>query len=592
MKRHQRFIRKHRYWFLALFIVVVVLILYSVGYWVERLALERAKTRMQNDLAFQIAVLKESMNKYTVLGALVARRPDIAEALVNRAPPGALPQTKQLMSVFAGLSGADDIWLVNADGVVLVSRQTVDHPIREEPYFQAAMQGTLGRTSIITDSRERFYIFAIPVITDNTVVGSVVVRVNLKYLETSWALLETPILAVDGDGRAIFSNIPSWQYKYFHSSSQENLKPNTDTYIVEKRNSQFQDHLKLYQPINETSGRHYFHVSQNVALLDWRVHLLSAYDNILFQRNIAILAAFLTIILLAIFVIILMYRWRHSLEEQRVQRAFTLNLEIQVRMRTKELTLKNQQLKAELKERALAERHMRGAQVELAQAAKLAGIGQMSTALANEYNQPLSFIRSYVDNAAAFLSKNDVAAVSENLQHISMLVDKMIGLTNGLRGFVYKTNGRFKRTSIETVIDDVIVLLSPQINKQQVTLHLKPSDVPLFVMSEKGRLSQMLMNLVTNAVDAVTQSKVRKVDIAWYKKQDKAVIIIKDTGPGIADHFKGDVFDAFFTTKKPNEGLGLGLMIVANIIHSLKGTLTVKDEPEYGGVFELRIPLS
>ncbi len=588
-------LKKYRWVFLPAVVLCSLFALLLVGYLTERTALNETKTRMENTLAFQTATLKASMEKYTVLAALIARRPDIIKALGEDNLLQGLPTADQLTTDFAGLSGADDVWIVDVSGSILISNRPLNQSpnIFDKEYFNSAIQGSLGRASVVTNAGQRLYIFASPVFSNNQVVGVIVVRVDLEYLERVWVLLQDPMLVIDETGRVLLSSIPAWRLKSFYSEVElKNAKKEVDNYLVEKFTTHSRDRLMLYHVLDKGRGRDFLQVTQYVALLGWEVHALSNYQSIAVQRNTVVLISFLIMALLAMAFGLWRSRQKRLLEEQRSQQAFALRLERQVRDRTHELTTTNQQLEVEIDERRLAEKHLREAQQELVQAAKLAGIGQMSAVLAHEYNQPLAAIRSYADNATTFLSKDNADAATDNLQRINMLVDKMASLTNTLRNFTHKSTSESKRFSINGVMDELVILLSPQAKKQQVKLNLIAPKDPVFVMGEHGRLSQIVANLVTNAMDAVNESTIRQVDVCWYRKLDKAIILVKDTGPGVDDKIKEKMFDAFFTTKGTDSGLGLGLFIVMNIINDFNGSLSIKEEKDYGAVFEIILPLA
>jgi two-component system C4-dicarboxylate transport sensor histidine kinase DctB len=302
------------------------------------------------------------------------------------------------------------------------------------------------------------------------------------------------------------------------------------------------------------------------------------------------------------------FMWRahqkRRLKEQRSQLAFSLRLERQVRDRTHELSASNTQLNIEIEERRIVERNLREAQDEFIQAAKLAGIGQMSTALAHEYNQPLTAIRSYADNASIFIKKDKSENAIENLLRINILVDKMAGLTSTLRRFAHKSMHENEYFSVDSVMDELIILLSPQAKKQNVSLRLLSPVESIELKGEQGKLLQIITNLVTNAMDAVAGCTSQKVEIQWFvedaSKTDwntrHAIILIKDTGLGISEKIRSDMFNAFYTTKKTGNGLGLGLFIVSTLLNDFKGTIELKDNgvdtKGYGTVFELRLPLS
>jgi len=574
---------------------VVAVILLSVSYLSERAAFSSAKQRMENTMSFQTATLKASMDKYAILAALIARRSDIAYALLTDDPLKELPQANQLTNFLAGISGAADVWIVNVEGTILVSNQFLQQSvdINNEKYFESALNGAMGRASVVTHTGRRLYLFAAPVLSANKILGVIVVRVNLEYLEQVWVLLQDPMLVTDEAGRILLSSVQPWRLKTFYGdpSAVENDEAGED-YLVERFTNKTRERLRLYDALDESSGRDYLQVSQYDALLGWRVHAMTSYRSIIVQRNTAVLIALLVIALIFMAVGMLLSRQKRLLKEKRSQQAFALRLERQVRDRTHELTTSNKQLGIEVEERCIAEQHLREAQEELVQAAKLAGIGQMSTALAHEYNQPLAAIRSYADNATSFLLKEDVETATDNLQRIKMLVDKMANLTRTLRNFAHKSSSHLEEVSIDAIMDELIILLSPQAKKQQVALNLMGAKKPIFVMGDQGRLSQVVTNLVTNAMDAVSDLESRQVDICWYQERDKAIIVVKDTGPGIADDVKEKMFNAFFTTKTMGNGLGLGLFIVMNIVKDLKGSLSLKNEVGYGAVFEIILPLA
>ncbi|MGH1439431.1 MAG: sensor histidine kinase [Cellvibrionaceae bacterium] len=594
MVRHNFF--KRYYWFLMPLVgFLVAVILLSVSYLAEKTAFETAKQRMENTMSFQTATLKASMDKYAILAALIARRSDIAYALLTDDPLKELPNANQLANFLAGISGAADVWIVNTEGTILVSnqfpQQSVD--INNQAYFISALRGAMGRASIVTHTGRRLYLFAAPVLSQNKILGVIVVRVDLEYLEQVWVLLQDPMLVTDETGQILLSSVQPWRFKSFYAdASADKLDDVAEDYLVEKFTSQSRDRLTLYKALDESSGRDYLQVSQYDALLGWRVHAMTSYSSIIVQRNTAVLIALLIIALVFMAIGMFLSRQKRLLEEKRSQQAFALRLERQVRDRTHELTTSNKQLGIEIEERRIAEQHLREAQEELVQAAKLAGIGQMSTALAHEYNQPLAAIRSYADNAAGFLLKEDVETATDNLQRIKMLVDKMANLTRTLRNFAHKSSSHLEKISIDAIMDELIILLSPQAKKQQVELNLRGANEAIFVMGEQGRLSQVITNLVTNAMDAVSDLDKRQVDISWHKQLDKAIIVVKDSGPGIDDDVKEKMFNAFFTTKTIGNGLGLGLFIVMNIVNDLKGSLTLKEESGYGAVFEIVLPLA
>jgi len=611
--------RVNRHWLIYIYVSIISsFVLIITGYFAERNAIDTTKLRMQNTLAFQTATLKTSMEKYAVLSAVIARRPDVILALRSRNPLDILPSSSQLTLDFIGISGANDIWITDKSGNVLRRDQenAEGGNISEESYFKSAIRGSLGRGNIVTDSGQRLYIIASPIFYKDEILGVVVVRLNLEILEQVLVLLPDPIVVTDATARVLLSNIKRWRLGYFDVMPNGFLSENgysADTQGIIKKNSleqasnnkeyllsrfskKLSGKVRFKEALANKEGREFLQYSQYIALLNWNIHTFVNYDDITSQRNNVILIAFLLLLL----ALMTLFMWRthqkRVLKEQRSQQAFSLRLERQVRDRTHELLTSNERLNVEIEERRNAEEHLREAQDELVQAAKLAGIGQMSTALAHEYNQPLTAIRSYADNAAVFIKNDNTTPAIENLQRIKLLVDKMANLTGTLRRFAHKSTHETTFFLVDSVMDELIILLSPQAKKQQVSLQLFAPKEKIQLQGEQGKLLQIITNLVTNAMDAVAHSPEKQVDIEWFieSKNNNAVILVKDTGCSIAQDVKENMFNAFYTTKQTGNGLGLGLFIVSTLVNDFKGTIKLRDNIDdslYGAVFELCLPI-
>jgi two-component system C4-dicarboxylate transport sensor histidine kinase DctB len=599
MTEHLTYFKKNYWMFVIIAFLLSVLVLLLVGYIAERAALASATNKMKNTLEFQTVTLKATMNKYSLLAAQISKRPSVVENLARGKDFLNTDKEVNLAQVMVGVSGATNIWIVDRNGNVVVSNNKghLSLNVAKEDYFLTAKEGRLGRASQVAYTGKRYYVFASPVFHQQNIVGAVIVRVDLEFVEQVWALLVDPILARNESGLVLLSNIAPWRLRNFSDDDYDSsLQVDNDlNYLVERFASKDRSRLvlrKLEDDSNLLDELDYLQVSRYVELLGWRLHVLRSYDLITKQRNLALLVASLVMLVLIMGAWMWVSRQQRLLEEKRAQQAFALRLERQVKHRTHELTSINERLGVEVEERRLAEKNLREAQEELIQAAKLAGIGQMSTALAHEYNQPLAAIRSYADNALAFIDKRELPTAIDNLHRINMLIDKMANLTKTIRNFAHRASTQLECISLDEVMDELVILVSPQAKKQRVELILTSSTEPICVMAERSRLSQVMTNLVTNAMDAVTNCDYRSVEVNWKVEGKDAVITVKDSGPGIDEDIKDNIFNAFFTTKDPGEGLGLGLFIVFNIIKDFKGSLTIQQEPDYGGVFEIKLPLA
>jgi two-component system C4-dicarboxylate transport sensor histidine kinase DctB len=236
------------------------------------------------------------------------------------------------------------------------------------------------------------------------------------------------------------------------------------------------------------------------------------------------------------------------------------------------------------------EQALRQTRDELIQAAKLAMLGQMSAGISHEINQPLAAIRSYTDNAGKFLQQGRCDDAAWNLQQIAELIDSMAQISSQLKLFARKTDGQRSAVSLYNVIEMSKRILLPQLRRSGTELRIVSLGRDLQVMADPVRLEQVLVNLISNAVNAMERQAERWVDIDIECGHDRLRLGIRDNGPGISEAHLQRIFDPFFTTKA--SGLGLGLSISQHIVESMGGTLVAKNSEQGGALFTLELPLA
>lgn len=624
--REHFFDEQYRTWRIVLLGVMSalgILFITVLAHWAERKALVEAEISAQKTLAYQSSNLVSHLNKFSLITAFIARRPDVINMFRMRNDN--VIDGDSIASIASGLSGAKDFWFIDKDGDIFSSNSPsmIGVSVKDEAYFEAGFQGRLGRTSTIDDNGVRYYVYASPVFVNKKVAGLVAVRIDLEVIESVWVLLNQPVMATEANGQVLLSNIEAWRLHYFSEIiKKQNISPSIiddnvytgveepsrislllEEYLAigdDKINTLSQNErsemkayiIELSHPLSDKRKVHYLEVSKNVPLLEWRVHVLVDLSPVKKQWLFTIFFGVLILILVVLLVWVIFERQRRAIERVRDQQAFALHLERQVRDRTHELTATNKVLELEIHDRKLAEKALRETQQDLLQAAKLAGIGQMSAALAHEYNQPLAAIRSYADNALQLLALEKNEDVQANLYRISALTERMADLTKTLRSFAHKSDTKIEAVSLASIMDEMIILLSPQAKNQGVELVVQPPDKPVNVLADHLRLSQVIINLVTNAMDAVKNCHSQRVDVSWFENETHAVIAVKDSGEGISDEVKDKIFMPFFTTKGVGVGLGLGLFIAYNMVKEFRGTIEVSQENGIGCVFYITLPLA
>jgi two-component system C4-dicarboxylate transport sensor histidine kinase DctB len=273
----------------------------------------------------------------------------------------------------------------------------------------------------------------------------------------------------------------------------------------------------------------------------------------------------------------------------QLQAAARNELEHRVEERTADLALVNRQIETEIAERRLTEQQLRQTQSDLIQAGKLAGLGQMSAALSHEFNQPLAAARTYADSAAVLIDRGRLEEARDNISRISGLIDRMASISRHLRNFARKPNERLERVCLDDAIRDTLDIVVWRLTAADATLEVDLGPEPPAVMAGSVRLQQVLVNVISNAADAVEGLSDRRIQVLARREKGTVVITIRDHGAGVPPAIAERIFDPFFTTKGVGKGLGLGLSISYNIIKDFGGSFSVANHAEGGAVFTIAL---
>ena len=249
----------------------------------------------------------------------------------------------------------------------------------------------------------------------------------------------------------------------------------------------------------------------------------------------------------------------------------------------------NQTLAAEIEERVAAEAQLKAAQNELVQAGKLAALGQLGVGITHEINQPLTAIASHLHTAGRHMEKGQVDKAQNSLDKIGLLLTKITRITKHLKAFARVAATELTPVCLDTVVQDAIELMSSQIIEQHCTLDYQANSASFYVLAEPIRLEQVMVNLISNAVDALSSTPIKQLSIRVYEQEDKVMIDVSDTGIGIEESQLEQIFDPFFTQKEVGQGLGLGLSISYNIVQDFGGQIRVSSTPEAGSRFTLEL---
>ena len=227
-------------------------------------------------------------------------------------------------------------------------------------------------------------------------------------------------------------------------------------------------------------------------------------------------------------------------------------------------------------------------QKQMAQADKLASIGELSSGIAHEINNPLGIILGYTQ--LLIRSEDPQAARFNDLKTIEKHVKSCKTIVEDLLNFARTSRSQKKRLNIHPIIEDVIGFVRHHSNLENIQIEtFFASSVPAVLMDEK-KIKQVLINLLMNAIHAVTPKGIIRITTGLNENSGRVSVIVSDTGHGIAEENLSRVFDPFFTTKPTGEGTGLGLSVSYGIIKGHGGNITVKSKPDQGATFTISLP--
>jgi C4-dicarboxylate-specific signal transduction histidine kinase len=239
------------------------------------------------------------------------------------------------------------------------------------------------------------------------------------------------------------------------------------------------------------------------------------------------------------------------------------------------------------------EQELREKQEQLVQAGKLATLGELTTGVAHELNNPLNNIGLFITNAIdrIELGPAEEEAIKNDLSEALAQVRKATDIISHLRMFGRAAPVTFEPVLLEEVIERSLSLMQEQLRLRQIEVEL---DIYSGVLVEGNpiQLEQVFINLLTNSRDALTDAPERTIRISCETRSETAVVTFADTGPGIPADLEQRIFDPFFTTKEVGTGTGLGLSITYGIIQEHGGTISVESSPGEGARFAVELPLA
>ena len=224
---------------------------------------------------------------------------------------------------------------------------------------------------------------------------------------------------------------------------------------------------------------------------------------------------------------------------------------------------------------------------------KLAALGTLSAGIAHEMNNPLGIITSRIEIMLLDAEEHNLPPqVLEDLQVLHRATQRVARIAANLRSFARQTPREHTRVDLNAVVAETLLLMRKPLETDGIMLVTSLDPSLGVIVGDASTLQQVLLNLVTNAREAMTGrgGEIRIETSIVAERPGWVRVVIRDTGPGISPEELSKVFDPFYTTKKT--GTGLGLSVSYGIIQDHHGTVDVQSVPDKGTTFVLAFPVA
>lgn len=570
--------------------------------------LDQAAARGANTLGLAVTALRGHLARYEKLPELIADHTDIKDLVAEPGDAARVDAMNRYLKAVNALLESSDIYVMLPDGMTIAASNYDQTPtfigenFSYRPYFFDALAGGEGRFFALgTTSLKRGYYFGAPIRPDDThggaILGVVVVKIDVDAIESSWRGGDYEIVVADPEGIIFMTGRPDWLFTALQPLTPERLARTTATRryadaplvaLPVTRQRTAWDH-ELISISGEHGARQYLTVTETMPEADWTVKVLLDTASVRAQALTSIAALVLLVALAAMGAAVWLQRRARLAERLQVQREAQEELERRVAERTADLASVNRLLEGEVAERRATERALRKTQSDLVQAGKLAALGQMSAALSHELNQPLAAARTYADNAGILIERGRVEEAREAVGRIASLIDRMAAIGRHLRNFARKPNQKLGPVALDEAVRDTLEIVAWRLKAADAELAVDLGPAPPVVHAGLVRLQQVLVNILSNAADAVEGLPDRRIELSARQEGGRVAITVADRGPGVPEAIAGRIFDPFFSTKGVGKGLGLGLSISYNIISDFGGSLTVGRRPGGGALVTITL---
>ena len=530
---------------------------------------ESTRNRAELRIALYSGNLLAELRQNAIVPQLLSRDPALIEALTRS---DYSLSTQRLIS-FVEEIGAASLMLYDIDGrtVAATDRNRLGASHRQEAYFVDALQSNSTVFSVIPrDTGGYRFFYSRRIQEGGTNLGVIAAEVDLQRFERAWAGISDAVIVTDSTGDIIMATEPRWR----GLTESEALSNQTPQSAIERAIKATADWTAL--PADAyLQGEAVMRLSSRIPFRGWRITSYTTYASVREKVN-GVLA--LEVMGFAILLALTFY----ALSRRTAGRAALFQRE------SAELRALNAALQREVAERKRVQQTLAVAEQTLEQSSKLAALGEMSAAVSHELNQPLAAMKTYLAGARLLMQRNRLEEALASFGRIDDLIERMGAITRQLKSYARKGQQQFSPFDMGEALASALSMMEPQLRQRQVQINRILPAAPVQVMGDRMRIEQVLVNLLRNALDATKSERNPTVEIIL-SAGETATLTVRDNGPGIED--LDSLFEPFYTTKQPGDGVGLGLAISSGIVSDLGGRLTARNGQHGGAVFEMQLPI-
>lgn len=549
--------------------IVGMVVVWFTNQWLAERFTETTRNRAEVRQVLYSGNLLSELQRNSVVPLLLSRDPELINALTF----DDFTQSSQRLISYVQEIGAAALLLLDDTGRVVgaTDRNRIGANHRSDPFFVEAQRSSDTVFSIArTESGGYNFHYSRKILGNGLLIGVIVVEVDLRKFEQSWAGISDAVFVTDSEGIIILSTEPRWRGLL----ETEALSVQSAPSAIERAIRATTDWTAL-PPDAYLQGEAVMRIESRIPFRGWRMTSFTTYTSIRERVN--------GVLALEIMGFALLLAGAFYLAGRRA-RARSMFFQ----QESAELRQLNDALQREIAERERAEKNLEVAEQTLAQSSKLAALGEMSAAVSHELNQPLAAMKTYLAGAKLLLHRKRPDEALSSFQRIDDLIERMGAITRQLKSYARKGGDAVEPIDIRESLSSALSMMEPQLKSRNIKISRSVPRRPVHVRADKVRLEQVIINLLRNALDATKSVPEPSIEILL-SAGSSAIITVRDNGPGIED--LDNLFEPFYTTKAPGDGVGLGLAISSGIVNDLGGRLTARNGQPGGAVFEVRLPI-